>query len=332
MPTETMAARVTQMISEASEGESSGATEADSSPEAEAGAPPAGQASGAESASVASPPAKTEAGAPAVDDARKTKHQLLQEKLAETRERRQAQRIAERARAEKKQADADRKAAAEERTKWESLKTGNFKEAIAAMGKDPRAVFEEMQEEAKLAGTPEAQMKRMQELFEKQIADVVEPLKKELEATKEEKKQALVREENARFASEFTRAVQDPAYTALRVEYSDEQLFTFARTVKHDLTQAGKRFTILDVLKVLKDAQDEHDAGREARRTRLQAPTESQAAQVASEKPTVNGTAERRNAGTTLGNDLASSRASGDRPRTHTTRAERIKRLIDGAG
>lgn len=328
---ESISARVNALASEASALDATAAgdaTESDSASETQAGAPPAGQASEVESGSAASSAATTDAPDDAAK-ARATKHALLEEKLRDARERRKAQRLRETAAQEKQQAEADRKAAAEERQKWEALKTGNFKEAITAMGRDPRAVFEEMQEEAKLAGTPEAQMKRMQELFDKQIAEVVEPLKKRLAESDEEKKQLAAQAETARFNGEFSRAIVDPAYLALREEYDDGALLTFAHTVKKDLTAQGKRFTILDVLGVLKKAQDEHDAARQARRARLQASTQSPADQTASEKPTVNGTAERRNAGTTLGNDLASQQASGGRS-LRSTRAERVRKLIDG--
>jgi hypothetical protein len=322
---ESIAARVSAMVAETQQPTGGApASGSDSASEVEVSAPPAGQASEVESGSVAAEGA-------AEPDTRATKLALLEEKLASRRERRKAERLEDRAREERKQAETDRKAAAEERAKWEALKTGNFKDAAIAMGRDPRQMFDEMQEEARIAGTPEAQMQRMQAMFEKQLADVTGPLKQTIEEMQREKQELLIREENTRFASEFTRAIQDPGYAGLREEYDDQQLYTFARTVKHDLTQAGKRFTILDVLAVLKTAQDEHDAKRQARRTRLQTATQSPAVQAASEKPTVNGTAERRNAGTTLGNDLASSRASGDRSRTHTTRAERIRKLIEGA-
>jgi len=328
---ESIAARVAQMAgdgAQASGGEP--AAESDSASETKTVAPHDGKASEAESGSAAAATAETVAtDATKTDaDARKTKHALLEEKLAETRERRQAQRHAERARAERKQAEADRQAAAAERAKYESLKTGTFKETIAALGRDPTEVFNEMQEEARIAGTPEAQLKSMRAMFEKQLAEAIEPLKKTIEQERAEKAELREREENARFGAEFTRAIQDAAYARIREEYSDEQLYKFARNVKHDLTQQGKRFTILDVLKVLKDSQDEHDADK-ARRNRTQTATQSSAAQAASEKPTVNGTAERRNAGTTLGNDLASSRASGRGSRTHSTRADRIRKLID---
>jgi len=322
---ESLSARVNQMVAESSaiDADEGDPTESDSASESETSAPPAGQASGVESGSAA-----------ATDDpakGRATKHALLEEKLAEARERRKAQRLRETASAEKKQAEADRAAAAQERSTWESLKKGNFKDAIKAMGRDPRQVFDEMQEEARTAGTPEAQLASMRELFEKQIADVTEPLKKTIEEMKTERATLLAREEGARFNGEFARAIQDPAYLALREEYDDGALLTFAHNVKKDLTHQGKRFTILDVLGVLKKAQDEHDAGKQARRNRLQASTQSPAGQTATEKPTVNGTAERRNAGTTLGNDLASSQASGARS-LRSTRAERVRKLIEGGG
>ena len=306
------------MVSEAGADAPDDAT-SDSATATEAGAPPAGQVAVAESG----------AEPVAVDETRATKYALLEEKLAEARDRRKAQRIADEARAERKRAKADGDAAAQERAKWEALKSGNFKDAITAMGRDPRKVFEEMAEEARTAGTPEAQMAAMRASFEKQIADVTEPLKKTIEQLQREKQEGDAREETARFGSDFARAIQDPVYNALREEYDDDQLLTFAHTVKRDLTAQGKRFNVLDVLGVLKKAQDEHDAKKQARRTRLQTATQSPAAQAASEKPTVNGTAERRNAAATLGNDLASTRASGA-PRLRTTRAERIRRLADG--
>ncbi len=336
---DSIASRVSQMLSSGGDVAASDITEAATSDSGAEGSPNAPHAAGEALASESGAAASGEAAASTTEqagadasqeaEARKTKYELLQEKLREARERRQAQRVRAEALSSKAQAEADRKAAADERAKWEALRSGNFKDAITAMGRDPGEVFREMQEEAKAAGTPEAVQKRMLDMFERQMREKVEPLKQEIEDLKAERAQLAVREETSRFRSEFQRVIIDDQYQSLREEYDDGEILDFAFSVKDDLTKAGKRFTIIDVLSVLKSAQDEHNAKKEARRTRLQTAKQSPAAQAASEKPTVNGTAERRNAGTTLGNHLASERASGSSGSPRQTRAERIRRMID---
>lgn len=339
---------------------------AGSAPDASAGAPPPGNASSSESASGA-----TQATAPSKDgaavastapDASTVEHDLLKEKLAKVREERQARRLGESAKAHReraqREADAakeDRAAAAKERATWEGLKNGTFMDGVKAMGRDPRVVFAEVQAEALKAGTPEAQIARMQSEFERQLAEMVtntvEPLKKTIEELTEERKVHAAEAAHRAFASDFHRHVEDPAYESLRDEYPDDRLLDIADGMRanprHFYAQAARLrvklqdpasgFNMRDILQVLKAAQDEHETGKTTRRTARTATNPSTAAQQApTANPTVNGTAERRNAGaTTIGNDLASSRASDAGPQLRGTTPgarirERVRKLAGG--
>lgn len=347
-----LAAKVTSLISAA---ESSGAEPA---PDAPAAAPPSAATSGADSA-----PAGVDASRQATATPAPSLSDVMREKLAKTREAREAQRAEQRARAARadaervrSEAQADREAAAAERARWESLKTGKFLDGIKALGKDPREAFEEMQREAIEAGTPEAQQRRMREEFDRQLKEETEKVAKQLrEELAAEKRAAAQQAEAARFEGDFVRAVADSAYEALRDEYEDEQLFGFANGFRANppalfklagelgvrLTDPTKGFTMRDILNVLAAKQATHERARDQRRaarTAASTPT-SQAAPTAAAppSPTVNGTAaKQRNAGaTTIGNDLATERASDGRfvPRGSTASSrirERVRRLSEG--
>lgn len=347
---EGLSARINSLVGDANALSDEGdASASESTSESNAGAPPSGGASGGDSAAAATEGVGTETSSPteaaAATEERATQRELLQEKLAQARERRQAQRIAERAKAERTQAEADRKAAAEERSKWESLSKGTFKEGLLAMGRDPREVFNEMVKEAEEAGTPEAQIASLRAMFEKQMAEKLEPLQKELDDLKKQRDEAQKQAGEARFSSDFTHVVARPEFGDLLVEYDTSTLFKVAKTLRDEparmhenaarlkvnLTGANGGYNMLDILRVLKAQQDEHEQGKAARRARLQASNPSQAAetQAAPAKPTVNGTAEKRNAGTTLGNDLVSTTASSKGGRLATSRHDRIKKLVE---
>lgn len=318
------------------------ATEPSAEPSAGAGsasestdtAPPAVEASGAESAPAAD--------AEAAPDVQKTRHELLAEKLAAVREKRRADRYGERARREASAAETDRKVAAEERAKYEGLKNGTFLETIKALGKDPRVVFEEMKHEAIEAGTPEAQVRRMQEQFNVQLHEAVEPLKQTVEELRKERDELRAREAGLRVQGDFQRVVADEDFLPLRVEYDDERLFAIAdnlrqhpdnliahaRRLQVRLTRDDGRFTMRDILNVLKAQQDEHERGKQERGAKLR-PAQQQAAQATADSKTVNGTTDRR-IGNPLGNNLASERASGASSKPRLTRNERIQKLIAG--
>lgn len=351
---EGLSARINSLVGDANALSDEGdATASESESESTSGAPPSGSASGADSAAAASEGTHAPSGATAAEataagaatEDRTTQHALLQEKLAQARERRQAQRIAERAKAERSQAEADRKAAAEERSKWESLSKGTFKEGLLAMGRDPREVFNEMVKEAEEAGTPEAQIASLRVMFEKQMVEKLEPLQKELEDLKKQRDEAQKQAGEARFGQDFSHVVARPEFGDLLVEYDAATLFKVVRSLRDDparmhenarrlqvnLTGQGGGYNMLDILNVLRAQQSEHEKGKAERRARIQASNPSPAAetQAAPAKPTVNGTAEKRNAGTTLGNDLVSTTASSKGGRLATSRHDRIKKLVE---
>ena len=139
-----IAARVEKMIADSP----AEPAESASTPEPSAAAPPTSAGSEVESASAGSPTEE----APAVDPTA-AKHELLSEKLAAIRDaRRRAKaesRISERTKsAEQLQQEAEqaRKAAADEKAKYEALRTGTFRDTLIALGRDPREAFNEMQQ------------------------------------------------------------------------------------------------------------------------------------------------------------------------------------------
>ena len=267
------------------------------------------------------------------------KRAVIEEKLAAQRERRQAMSIGPKAKQAMDRAKAAEAAANAERQKWESLKSGNFRDGIAAMGRDPAKIFEEMQREAIEASTPEFELKRMRADFERQMGERLAPLQETIDALKREREQAAAGAYEGQLVSAFKATVVDPEYLDLRAEYDDQGLFeyvqhfdknpkAFFEAAKHynvRLTDPSRGFTMPEILGVLKAAQDAHDRGKQERRSKLL--PASPPAQTQTGKPhTVNGTAARSNAGTPIGNDLATERAS---PGRKLSRKERIQAEID---
>ncbi len=259
-----------------------------------------------------------------------TMSDVFAEKLAKVREARKASTVLRDAKAraseaarEAAQAKADREAAATERQRWEGLKNGSFLDGIKAMGKDPAVAFAEMQREAIEAGTPEAQMRRMREEFEKQLGEQVAPLQKTIEELRKERDAERTHSNEAAFHSDFSRAVANKDYQELRIEYPDDRLFAYAKNFrdnpdffysvaeqhKVNLTSPERGFTMTDILNVLQSVQDAHRKGTESRRAAI-APPPIVAEESPAPRPTVNGTAERRKAGQTIGNDMATARAA----------------------
>ncbi len=257
--------------------------------------------------------------------ARAARAALFEEKLKGAREKRQAQKLAERAKADRQAAKAEREAAAAEKAKYDGLKTGSFKETLVALGRDPTKTYQELQREAIEASTPEAAARREKEAGERALEERFKPILSELEQLRAER--AEVQAERAAIAEQthasnvtsmFHRAGADPAFADLRIEYPDEALLDHVRYYdKHPdhfeavaldygvrLTTPGKGFTVHEVLQVLSAAQAAHNSGVQARRA-AHRPAEHQSA-----LPTVNGTAPRRNAGTAPGNDPALERSS----------------------
>ncbi len=319
-----IASRVNEMVTSI---ESGGGEGAEAATDSDAGTvPPAGTDSVAASALA---PEQVEA-----NKAAEARLAAIEAKLAEARDRRAAAKHGKIARAEREAAEADRRAAAQERARYDALKQGTFKETIAALGRDPREVFQEMQREAVEANTPEAEMKRMRADFERQIGETVEPLRKTIAELQAERNAIASQAYDGQLVSAFQADIQDADYTGLRTEYDDADLLEYVRHFDRNpkvmlaearrfgvrLTNSDGRFTMREALTVLKSAQDAHDQGRQQRAARL-APAAPPA-----KSPTVNGTAPRGNAATTIGNDVASERAS---PGRRLTRRERIEAEIE---
>lgn len=295
----------------------------------------------------AAPPAAPEGGgSPAASGAESEQDKLLaakraviEEKLREQRERRRATSLSKQAQADREAAAAEREAAAKERGRYDSLKQGTFRETIAALGRDPREVFEEMQREAIEASTPEAEIKRMRADFEKQMSEKLAPLQETIEELRRERAELAQREGHTRLVGAFQATVLDPAYIELRAEYDDVGLFAYvknfvenpgtliaaAREYGVQLTDPSQGFTMREILDVLKSAQDAHDRGKQERRSKL-LPASAPGQTQPGKPPTVNGTAARSNAGTPIGNDLADERAA---PPRKLSRKERIQAEID---
>ncbi len=332
MPSPEIAARMTAAVT---------AAVGEEIPEAEA---PATEVTETDVAEVSTEGATEETEAAALDTpeqveakARAARLELYEEKLKAQREKRQGQRIAERAKADRKAAQAERAAAAAERAKYDGLKEGSFKQTLEALGRDPRAAWEEMNREAIEASTPEAQAKRDEAARQKALDDRLNPMQQELEQLRAERAQFAAREHHSNLVTNYQRAVADPAFADLRIEYPDEALLEHAQHYdKHPdqlrsaaeqygvrLTAPEKGFTMHELLQVLAAAQAAHTAGVQARRA-----AQSSAELRSTPQPTVNGTAPRRSADTAIGNDLASQRASA-RPVVSGSVKDRVRQRIE---
>ncbi len=256
---------------------------------------------------------------------RATRAELLAEKLADARAKRQGERLKAQAREERKAAAAEREAAKAERAKYDGLKMGSFKDTLKTLGRDPIKTWQEMSQEAIEASTPEGAARREKEAAEQRekereaaLEERFKPVLSELEQLRAERAQWAADAHAAKIRSNFESAAADPAFAELRIEYSDDALLEYAthydknpdefRAAAHQygvrLTNPQKGFYMDELLQVLAAAQAAHNSGVQARRA-AQRPAEQQSA-----PPTVNGTAPRRNAAVT-GNDSANGRATG---------------------
>lgn len=335
--------------------------DAESASTANGARPPPTAAGGADSASGAAPDETAAGNSPAgpgeqsPPEAPKTEHELLAEKLAAVRQanrerrefaagaraREQAEREAARIRAE---AQAEREAAAKERAEIAAGRK-DYKKFFEANGLNPREAYEEMTRQAIEAGTPEGQLRAAQEGWKAEM----ESLRGEVKSLREEREQARREaEEHAKataFRSDYDEALKLADYSALRDAYDDDALLEKAALLRDNpeafyanakrygvrLTSPAEGYRMTDILNVLAAADaayEETRAKRRAARTAASPPTAApQAAPTAS---TVNGTTERRNAGTsTVGNDLATQRASDGKflPKGRTA-AERLRERV----
>jgi len=335
--------------------------DADSASSANGARPPPTAAEGVESASGAPEDAASAApGSPpeAPTTEEEARRALYAEKLAAIRQRnreRQELGVSARARAEaeqlRAQAEADRKAAAEERARLAEGRK-DFRKFFEANGMNAREAYEEMTRQAVEAGTPEGQIKAAQAAWQAEM----EALRGEVKSLRQEREEARQRAQAEAVAQAF-RADYDDAIKAAEGKYDDlldayddalldkaeflrdnpDAFHAHASALKVRLTAPGGRYNMQDILNVLAAVHAQHEETRAKRRAaRTAASPPSQAAPQAAPTSTVNGTAERRNAGTsTIGNDLATQRASDGRfiPKGRTAAErlrERTRRLAGG--
>ncbi len=267
--------------------------------------------------------------------ARAARVALFEEKLKGAQEKRQAQKLAERAKADRKAAQADREAAKAERAKYDGLKDGTFRQTLETLGRDPLKTWEEMNREAIEASTPEAQAKREEAARQKALDDRLTPMQEELKQLRAEREQFLADQEQHRITTNFQRELANPVFEDLRIRHSDEALFDHAQYfIKHPeiihtaakthgiLTDHAKGFTMNELLRVMAAVQAAEDSEVQARRS-ARRPAEPQSA-----PPTVNGTAPRRNAATAIGNDLASQRAAAKPEVSALSPRERLRQRV----
>lgn len=238
-----------------------------------------------------------------------------------------------------KELEETRKQLEETKAKWARLQTGSFKEGLMEMGRDPLQTFKELQREAVEADTPEGKIRMLERQFQEKLESITKPLESKLAEMQAEHARQAEASIQARMQADFVRTVQDPEYEVLREAYEDEDLLSYANNFRNNpesfhaaarqygvrLTQPTKGFTMREILSVLKAAQVAHDEARKQRRERLREKSPGMP------KPaTVNGASAPRNAGSTITNDLASTRASGSGPKL--SRQERIEAEIARLG
>lgn len=319
-------------------------------------APPDG-ASGAGSAPADAPGGAGAAEAGATAPAGATiDHAALQRKLADQRAKLEERARRKQIRADEEAAKKAREEADAEKAKWSGIgKEKSFLDTLKAMGKDPLEAFEEMKSEALKAGTPEAKLEAMGRVWEAKHEALAKELKDERDARAAEKQAAAEERQRAEaeaaarsFVSDFRKATEDPKYESLTEEYPPEQLYPFVARMRDDprgfhaaakhhaiaLTFDDGRYNMTDILNVLKAQQSAHFARIEEQRRKRAAPQTAPAggrSPAEATRQTVNGTVV-RNAGTSIGNNVASERAADGVTHKGETREQRVARLAQKFG
>jgi hypothetical protein len=273
----------------------------------------------------------------------------LRAKLERDREKREAKAALRRA----KQAEQEREELArklKERDEREAARKAKpWIERVKEDGEDPRAAFEAMKEEALKAGTPEAQIAKMTQAFEAKLATLETQLKAEREAREQERQSAQQAIAEQTFNEQFQRAVGMQDFAPLLEEYEPNDLYPMVRAMRDnpevlfanaerlgvdlgiDLTDPESTFNMGHIFTVLRAQQAAHEAKKQRLRKSAEPPQSQPAQPAEAKKPTVNG-AEARKAGTTIGNDLASSSAGAPPDYSGETHKQRLKRIIDQFG
>jgi hypothetical protein len=277
-------------------------------------------------------------------------HAELEAKLRAERDRNMTRAERKRAKVEREAAEKARAEAEAEAKKWQGVgKEKSWLETIKATGRNPSEVFEEMKNEALKAGTPEAKLEALERLYAERFETLEKTIKEERDAREQERQQTTAQQQHARFVGDFQNGVMRDEFAPLREEYEAPQLFHFVNVLKNNppylmqqaktlgvkLTANDGTFTMMDILNVMKAQQARHFNRIEEQRRKQSAASQASSAAPqqapAATKPTVNGTAE-RNAGQTIGNDLAATTAAGAKPPKKETREERVARLSNKYG
>lgn len=291
--------------------------------------------------------APTDATAPPSPEATTTAPDegVLRAKLARDREKRAIAEEKRRLKAERDQVERDKAEAASVRDKWAKLgKDGSIIDRVKEAGGDPREVFEAMKREALESGTPEALVAKVTKTFEGKIQALEARLAESERAREAEKRQAEQQAAEHAFETDFQRALKVEAWQPLLEEYEPQELLPLVRSLRDDpqalfdtaealgvdlgidLTDPEQTFNMGHIFTVMRAQQAAHEAKKQRLRKSAE-PQQSQPAQPAeARKPTVNGT-EARNAGTTIGNDLAASQGSQKPDFSQESHKERLKRL-----
>lgn len=317
-----------------------GAASAEGSASADAGTLAAPD--GAPTDPAASAPAEAPTTAPDAD--------VLRAKLERDRERREARAEAKRAREDRQAAEAARKEAEAVRDKWAKLGKGeSILDTLKEAGRDPREVFEAMKDEALKAGTPEAQIAKIQKAYDAELANLRAEIKAISEAREAEKREAAAQAAEHVFESDFQRALKVEAFAPLLEEYEPRDLYPLVKAMRDnpdalfghaealgvdlgiDLTDPDAQFNMGHIFTVLRAQQAAHEAKKQRLKKSAEPPPSQPAHPAEAKKPTVNG-AEARKAGTTIGNDLAAASAGAPPDTSNEDHKARMKRLIEKYG
>lgn len=271
--------------------------------------------------------------------------EVLRAKLAKDREKRAIAEEKRRLKADREQVERDKQEAAAVRDKWAKLgKEGSIIERVKEAGGDPREVFEAMKREALESGTPEALISKVTKTFEGQIAELKAQLAARDKADEQRQQREAAQAQARQFQTDFATALKQPTFAPLLEEYEPQDLYPLVQSLASDpqmlfdtaetlgvdlgidLTDPEETFNMGHIFTVLRAQQAAHEAKKQRLRKSAE-PQQSQPGQPAeAKKPTVNGT-EARNAGTTIGNDLAASSAGAPPDYSKESHKERIKRL-----
>jgi hypothetical protein len=285
------------------------------------------------------------------EEIRAKRRQLFEEKLQKLREDRRAKRLAEEAAEAKKQAEEAKAAAERERAEIAEGRK-DFRKFFELNGMDARKAYEEMTKQALEAGTPEAQIRAMQEAWKAEIeaikrefAESTKGLREQLEQMKAREAE-LVRQAHERAVFDaYMQAVEKDEFVDLRAEYGDQDIYSllrdwdsnpdafYAAAETHGiaLSTPGQGFTVEEALRVIKAAHEKDLALKAERRSKLgKTRTGGITPPSAAQNGASGASAPKTPGQPTITNDLVSSRASPGRRMSLEERTEAIIRRYEG--